>query len=365
MKTRIWWLDIADLRGAKDKFEAARAKQFPDWDIVHFNEASYDHEEATGELLTLLLTPPAFSPGKVVSCQDIPLRKAPEKCQAKLTSILPDIPDGVLLLIMARLDRTCSLYKTISKMKESALIEEEVRLDKNNAAGWVRERASKMGLTIDPVACNALADQAELNPGRIHNELRKLKAFSPDGHVSARMVGTVAFGFGAVDIFSLGKALLARNGEAAHERLQRMLDHNQDPEAICAILQDWLLRLCLAEGCGRDAARAKAASVGLMKWNKKKDGPKKSEDVEGDPSWGEFSRIEGESVPMFANPMSLEYACNDLRKNGTMAGWSYYARRRLAALNLRMRKEGKDADPGKMLHGFLAEMMEIQGEAND
>ena len=367
MKTKIWWLDTTDIEDAKTKVEVAKNSHLSDWEFIRFNETAYlSPDTAALELMVLMTAPPTFSTGKVISCHEIPLRRASDKHQAKFLALLSDIPENVLLLIMARLDRVCALYKALlsERLEGVAVVEESVVLDRNNIVKWIQAKAAKIKLTIDPAACDKLGDQAELNPGRICNELRKLKAFSHDGHVSGMMVDAVAFGLGSMNVFSLGKALLARNEAAAHEMLQRMLDHGEDPEGMCAILHDWLLKLCFAESCGRDYAVALAACKDINKWKKDKernpDGSKKIDRVNDESSWGRFLRESGESVPMFGNPKAIEHACKDLKWNNVRSEWPYLAYKKLGELNLALRKGGKIIDPARRLHLYVSEMIECQ-----
>ena len=372
MKTKVWWVDTTDWFGARAKIDAAKRDKLAEWDWIRFDDSIYHSpEDATPRFLTLLLMPPAFSVGKVISCCGIPLRKAPEKCQAKFMESLADIPENVLLLITTPVDKVCSLYKALVKMKGEAVIEEAPELTPKNVVKWIQERAGLCKLTIDAYACQLLADQADLNPGKISSDLEKLKALSQDGHVSAKMVETAAFGFGNVNVFELSKAIADGKGEIAHEKLQRLLERGEDHEGIFAFLQDWLLRLCFAEGCGRSLAATEANCKDVKKWKREPVADKREPKTETigvedkRNAWGkEFVRFKGETVPTFANPKALSHACDDLKRGRLPAQWPYYAYRRLGELqlNLRQGKGCEASDPGKMLHLYISEIMECQSQ---
>lgn len=363
MNTKVWWVDTTDFSGAQVKIDSAKRGKLSEWDWNKFDESLFDSkEEATSEFLAMLLTPPAFSPGKVISCQSIPLR-SPEKCQAKVLESLAEIPENVLLLIATPIDRVCALYKAISKMGNKALVEESVELEPKNVVKWIQERAASYKLTLDATACNLLGDQAGLNPGKICRELEKLRAFSQDGHISAKMVEATVFGFGSVNVFQIGKAIVEGQEEVAHERLQRLLDRGDEPEGIFAVLQDYLLKLCFVEGCGRNLAAAQLECKEVRKW--KRGVPTETETVKSkneneNNEWGpSFVRFKGESVPAFPNPSALSHACNDLKRNKLPAWWAYDAYRRLGKLQLSLRKD-RDKDAGKMLHSYINEAIECQ-----
>lgn len=358
---RTWWLDTIDLEGAKRRLEIEKASHMQDWETVRFDESTYgSSDEAASALMVLMTTPPTFAPGKIILCQEIPVRKASEKQQKRFADLLYEIPENVLLLVMTRLDRTTSLYKTIVKLAKEGLAKAEspAPLSEDTAVAWTNERAAELKLTVDPLAGLLLARLSEMNPGKICGELRKLKAFSTNGHISAKMVETVAFGQGTVNIFALGEKMLAKDEEGAHKVLQTLFDHDEDPEGICAILQEWLQRLWFLEGHDRNLKATQAACDGIMKWKKEKG--TKDREVVNIPTWGRFFRDKGESVPMFSNPQAFWHSWDAMQKNATPREWACYAYKKLGEVWLKMRMEGRNVDPKRLLQYYVSEMVVCQ-----
>ena len=96
MKRKFWWVDTTDLTLANAKVEAVKTKQLSDWHWISWDEQDFPTpQEAELSLLREVGIPSIFSDGKVVCCQGLP------SFHQKVSKILDEIPEGILLIVMA------------------------------------------------------------------------------------------------------------------------------------------------------------------------------------------------------------------------------------------------------------------------
>lgn len=353
--TKVWWMDDSDLLLVKSKLDAARQK-YSDYDWVRFTDDSYANlDEAYKNLVNMICMRSPFSPGKIVYCYGLPLKKQAADFHTLLAKDLARIPENICFIIIARPDKGSSLYKATKALVEEkqAKLEEAFELTKTNAVDWIMAQASALKLTIDKHACMMLADLTDFSPAKIQNELLKFQSLVTDGMISVRIVAMAGFGHGTTDVKELAQFILKDDGDSAHEYLQRLLDRGEPPIKICGYLQDWITRLAIAQSakCNFEAIRNDVAE--LRKWQK--DDKKDSYESVYDEKWGHFSRWKGESAPMFANSNSLFYSCKELREANKPINWAYDALYRMGVLQEQLRKDA--ADEVKLMHRFISSLI--------
>lgn len=350
---KVYWMDDTDPWQVKSNLAAAR-KKFGECDWVRFCDDTHENAgEAYKNLVSLLCLPPVFDPGRVVYCYGAPLKKSSAEFHAKLIKVFEKIPPNVCMMIIARPDRGTILYKGVKAM-EKTKAEEAFELNKTNAIDWIVVQASKLKLTIDKQACMMLADITDFSPAKIQNELIKLQWFAPDKIISGRVVSMGASSPNRTDVKDLGEYILNHNAEEAHEYLQRLLDRGEPPIKICGFLQDWITRLAIAQSGNCNFEAIKNDVTELKKWQASDEEESKYETIDDD-KWGHYCRRKGESVPFFANPKSMFYPCDSLRKSGNPPGWAYDGLMRMYALQLSLRAE--DVDKNKAMHEFVANLI--------
>lgn len=356
-QNKVVWLDDTDPWLFRAKLDSAR-KKFADCDWVRYADDIYDSQsDAFKSLVSLLCLPPMFDAGRVVYCYGVPLKKSSAEFHAKLVKEFDKIPSNVCFILIARPDRGTILYKGVKALEEKkqAKAEEAFELNKSNAIDWIVAQASKLQLTIDKQACMMLADITNFSPAKIQNELIKLRWFAPDGAVSSRVVEMGASSPSRTDVKDLGDFILNHDSGSAHEYLQRLLDRGEPPIKICGFLQDWIMRLAIAQSgnCNFEAIRNDVTE--LKKWQSSEEDEESRYETVDDEKWGHFSRRKGESVPMFANPKSMFYPCDGLRRSGNPQGWAYDGLMRMYALQMALRAE--DVDKTKVMHEFVATLI--------
>jgi len=310
---KAWWLDSSDpfetsrmLNAAKDKHRS--------WDWIRVEESGFDSaKEAQQYFLREIQMRPMFSDGKAVYCFGLP------SFHAEIAKAIPDIPSRVLMVVVAKPDRTTSLWKKIKEMgSEDSKVTEFEELTKANSVKWIKERAQTIGLQMEDVPCMALADMVGFDKGRLHGELLKLLACSPDSPPSVDMVQSLAHGTGMIVPFEMNKAILAKDGERATECLERLLS-KENPEQICGLIRDFFTRMALAASCS-SVEETKQKASGIVK------------------------TVDKKVVPFFSNPNSLYYSYKDANESGWSMGGINSTLEEVIRTNLAMRSSGLGSD---------------------
>lgn len=355
MDTKVYWMDDTDHFAVKAKMESGR-KKYVDYDWIRFRDDVYENlDEAFTSLLSILSSASMFSAGRIIYCYGVPFRKRTAEYHPKLIKELERIPDNVCLIIIARPDRVLSLYKACKSLGKA---EDPFELNKSNVLDWVNAQAKILGITVDKQAAMMLADGTGFNPGMIQAELEKLSCLTSDAHISPRIVSMGGFSNGAADVKELGQFILKNDGESAHEYLQRLLDKGEPAIKICGYFEDWLTRFAIAQAgnCNYEAIKNEVAE--LKKWENSDEKDKHGNavyEVAEDEKWDRFRRRKGETVPMYANPKSLWYSCQELRDSGRGPNWAYDSLYKMGLLQESLRSE--DKDEGRLLHRFISSLM--------
>jgi DNA polymerase III delta subunit len=348
-------MDNADQLAVESKLEKGR-KKYADCDWVRFQDDIYDSpDDAYKAFISLICMGSMFSPGKVVYCYGMPLKKWAGEYHQRIAKEFSRIPSNVCLIIIAATEKNSSLYKAAKALeaKKLAKIEEPLELSKNNIVNWITAQAENLGLQIDKTACQMLADLTEFNPGKIQNELKKMSEVTGDDIISMRLIEMSGFGVGYTDVKDLGEAILNNDGEHAHEYLQRLLDRGEPALKICGYLKDWITRLAIAQSaqCNFEAIRNEVSE--LKEWESDDDGYESVHDK----IWGSFSRHKGETTAMF-NANSLYYSCRDLANSNKPNNWAYDAVYGMGQLQKELRTSKNDEH--KLMHWFVSSLIKTK-----
>jgi hypothetical protein len=386
MVRRFWWLDSKDFALAIRLVNSVREKQLSDWDWVSWREeyfAAEDKKEAFLSLAREISLPPMFAPGKVVYCHGLPT------FHAKLAGELKSIPEGVLFILLARIDRTLTLYTRAEALRAEAPEEKDSKvkfdwafdLTKETSTEYVKKRATAMGLRIDEACCKSLVDFSGLSHDKITNELRKLKYYCEDGVVSRDAIAQVNFESGAANLQDLTRYVFARNDVAAHELIERVL--SREPVLrVLGLLVRWARVFMIGRSCGcdLDPVREDVAALRALKPKKKgkapEDGEPGEEDEEEAKPGPEEAKPEEEAkardgekpetVPMFPKPQGLCFSFKDLREAQCQEGWPYLVASKVMDLQIFVRKHGTLGEKGlvaKEFHRFLDGIIKASKDA--
>lgn len=337
MKKRFWWLDPSDFAGARNKLDAVRENQLFDWDWLTWREDEFPNEkEAYGSLVREVGMAPMFSPGKVVCCWGLP------SFHSKLSDEIEKIPEGVLLIIVARPAKNYRLYSRAKaygeKNKGTVELDSAFTLTKEKCVDFTVSRAKSLGLRIVDGHARILADLVGIEPNRITNELKKLKHFCEDGIVTPYAIEQVFYGDGEANAFGISKAILARKEEVAHELISRSLA-KEPAIKLLGLLVSWSRILLVAVSRNGDynamkgpASEIQALSLSGEKWKK---------------------------VPMWPNIGRLYHACREFAESKFCKEWPYLLAIEVMRLQIIARVMSRRPDlVEKEFHGFVTRVID-------
>lgn len=333
---KVWWLDDSDPVAAKKKLEAVK-QQLAGWDWDRFIDDRYESpKDAFKGLLEWLSAPSLLSAGKVVYLYGVPFKKS--DLANKLADEFDNIHPNVILVIIAKPDKTSPIYKKVQSMVVSKTGRADEAMEfgrKPETITWIKERAADMGAKIDDQACAMLADFSGFDPSMICMELQKLRYFSQDGVIDPKIVEMAAFPQTDADVKKVSEFILADDCEMAHEFVQRLLDRGEDALKIAGFLQDWSTKMALAESCGCNYDSIKVKVAQCLKWDK---------DTE-------------KAVPMFPKPGAVYYACNDLAGAHKCHFWAFKGLELMGRLQLAIRSS---EDKTRAMHQYVKALTKDQ-----
>jgi len=333
MERRFWWLDSTDWNLAWAKLQAVKEKQLSEWEWMSWDEDDFSSaKEAEVSLLREIGIPSPFSDGKVVCCQGLPT------FHKKIAKVLKDIPEGILLVIMAPFSKTSSLYLKAKKLHSCRLDECEDISSMNSRVEFVGKRAEKIGVRLDKECCYIVAELCGKSHDSITNELKKLHACSEDGVVSRADVMQVCSAEGEAVIFEFTSKIVAGEREQAHEWLRRLM-LTMAPQAIVGWLCAWARSLCLVASCRGDVENTVKLAGQLLKLEKVDD-------------------KRARCVQMYAKTGRFYHAARELNMSGRPLSWPFVVMMECHRLELATRWMAKNKDGLELeMHRAIGRMM--------
>lgn len=305
---RFWWADANDVFLVKRRLAKVLDTQCKDWEVVRWDETFFKKkEEAWPALLQEIGIPTIFGPGKIVLTYGIP------SCHARLSDELKNIPDGIVLIMVAKLDRTLKLLQRAKDLGPKGKVDDPLSLTRSNAVGWMQQRAKDIGATIDDLACRMLADKVGFDANMLTSEMSKLMLMSEA--ITPAIVQEAAYGDGESDFFEMMNLAMAGNMLAAHEKLRRLVAIS-GPEGLSGMWMDWARRMAIAEGLGRDAGAA-----GELLGVRKRDKGFGREHLMSASEFDYGAPPKKAPVPMFKDTKGIWRSCQDIA--GKPDDWGY------------------------------------------
>ena len=141
-------------------------------------------------------------------------------------------------------------------------VERIPRLQPSEVASWITGRATHHGLTLAPLAVDALAtaigaasEHPQIDSDRIEQELGKLAAFAAGKTVEAADIRALVAGAIESDVFKLTEAVVKQDAKGAIARLDELFADGQAAQQILALLV-WQFRVLLFASAMRGAQEA-------------------------------------------------------------------------------------------------------------
>ena len=162
----------------------ARAQGCTDREVIDAGGSGFDWHELLHSASSMSL----FAERKLVELR-LPSGKPGAEGSKALCEYL-DIASGddVLLVVAGKIDKQSTNSKWFKALDQAGAVIQVWPVDARNLPGWLRQRVSVAGMSIDDDALQLLCDRVEGNLLAAVQELEKLKLLVTDARISARTV---------------------------------------------------------------------------------------------------------------------------------------------------------------------------------
>lgn len=235
-KARHVYLLFGSDASSREKAVELLIDRFCDPDVRQWCLATVDGREAQGgEVLDLVSTPPFMGDRRVVVARAFSELDDGE-------ALMPFIEDppgfSTLILVDGKVDRRRKVVQSITK---HGLALEFGDVDPRHLPKRITEMARAMGLVLERDAVSILMERSGGDLQKIEQELTKLATFSHDTErISAELAADlVAEGLPNLEqhaIFDFVDAIAEGRGEAALDRLNRLLQAGEPPLLVLAMI---------------------------------------------------------------------------------------------------------------------------------
>jgi DNA polymerase-3 subunit delta len=185
-----------------------------------------------------------FAERRVVLVRDAATLEGPAEALGEFAADPPG--QGYLIVRAAKLDRRRKLHSVLAKAGSFLPFDIPERHRLGCLTGEVRSMAKDRGLTLDPQSTEFLLTAHEGDLYRVAAELDKILAWLGDsgGKVTLETVRRIDPAGGALVVWDLTGAVLARDRKRALALMRRLVESGQPPPAIVGAL-GWQARLML------------------------------------------------------------------------------------------------------------------------
>lgn len=152
-----------------------------------------------------------------------------------LLELLPEVPEFCRLVFLEEnlIPEKDPILKAVRAM--GGFVKEH-RLDEGRLAGWIRERAHKIGCKISPEASEELGGAVGPNARLLNSEMVKLATYCQDRTIDARDVRLLVGDARRANVFAMVDAIGQRQAEPALRELRRLLSDGDHPLRIMAMV---------------------------------------------------------------------------------------------------------------------------------
>ncbi|MFQ5599197.1 MAG: DNA polymerase III subunit delta [Candidatus Krumholzibacteriia bacterium] len=188
-----------------------------------------------------------------------------DRAEAALLEYLAQpAPSTVLVLVASKLDRR---YKIPRAIEKSARVVSVDQLPEPALPGWVQARFEAHGLGADDQACNCLVQLVGTALLDLRNEVDKVAVrYAGAGHVGEAEVRATVGRYREEEVWAINRAFRPDNMGGFLEALSRVLDVDDQPIRITAVLArqvNNLLRVKLLQDRGVRGSGEMARRMGL------------------------------------------------------------------------------------------------------
>ncbi|TXF98722.1 DNA polymerase III subunit delta [Massilia arenae] len=195
--------------------KTARAQGYTERDVL-----TVERSFKWGELLAANQALSLFGDKKLIELR-IPTGKPGKDGSAALQSYAKDLsPDNLTLITLPKLDWQTAKSSWVTALQQSAVYIEIPNVERAHLPGWIGQRLSSQGQSVERQSLDFIADRVEGNLLAAHQEIQKLGLLYEPGKLSFEQVHDAVLNVARYDVFKLSEAMLG--GDPA--RLARMLE---------------------------------------------------------------------------------------------------------------------------------------------
>lgn len=191
---------------------------------------------------------PMMSERSMVQIDDVDLFARSEEERSAYAEILSDLPPHcTLVLVYDTVDfRVDKRKKALAKAMEKALPVEFTQPGERELAGWIARHFKSLKKTVTPELCRYLIRITGGSMTALHGEIGKIAAFAPEEQITRADVDAVVEPVLEAQVFDLTDAILNRRSETALQKLETLLQLQQEPVAILGAVSSQMRRILTA-----------------------------------------------------------------------------------------------------------------------
>ena len=211
---------------------AARAQGYADRE-VHFLERGFDWNGLLADAANLSL----FASRRLIELKIGPTPDA--EAQKALAGLAARPPEDTVLLVSGELERKTLATQWVKAFEEHGVLVVAQAVERPALPGWIRDRLSRKGVTIEPAAAELLADRVEGNLLAAQQEIERIALLMPGAQLDAGNVAELVADSARYDVFELAAAAFSGQPQRALRILAGLRAEGREPPLVLwALLND-------------------------------------------------------------------------------------------------------------------------------
>jgi DNA polymerase-3 subunit delta len=206
----------------------ARAQGCTDRQIIEAGAAGFDWQEILHSAASMSL----FAERKLVELRLPGGKPGAEGSKALCDYLDMASDDDVLLMITGKIDKASTNSKWYRALDRAGATIQIWPVDTRNLPGWLRQRISRAGLSIDDDALQLLCDRVEGNLLAAVQEVEKLKLLVKDARITARSVLDAVSDNARYSVFELADKALGGDAAASLHMLHGLRGEGTEPAVV-------------------------------------------------------------------------------------------------------------------------------------
>jgi DNA polymerase III subunit delta len=227
----VWLIagDEALLTGEAADLVRARARKegYAGRDLF-VTDRSFDWSEVAAAGRTLSL----FSERRILEIR-MPTARPGKEGGAALAALAANPgPDNLVLVITARPEKEAWSSAWLKAFEKHGVFVQSWPVEIGKLPQWITQRASKLGLALEPGVAELLAERVEGNLLAAQQEIEKLALLAPGGRVSLEGAEAAVANSARYDVYQLGEAALGGDAPRSLRILEGLRAEGAEPPLV-------------------------------------------------------------------------------------------------------------------------------------